>query len=75
MTRLYGGRTSSHVGKYVSRRKGLLDAIPHGRLIRGVIVVRTEDAQRVMEFLGSMGVEIHARTVTLTTEDRKRLGS
>ncbi len=42
--RLVGQRTSSHGGTYVYRRKGLLDEIPHVRLIRGVITVGTEDA-------------------------------
>ncbi len=42
--RLYGQWTSSHGGRYVYRRKGLLDEIPHLRLIRGVSIVRTEDA-------------------------------
>ncbi len=39
---LYVQRTSSHGGRYVYRRKGLLDEIPHVRLIRGVILVRME---------------------------------
>ncbi len=39
--RLVGQRTSSHGGKYVVRRKGLLDEVPHVRLIRGVILLRT----------------------------------
>ncbi len=33
---LYGQRTSSHGGKCVCQRKGLLDEIPHVRLIRGL---------------------------------------
>ena len=72
--RLYGQRTSSHGGKYVYRRKGLLDEIPYVRLIRGVVIVRTEDAGRVIEFLKGFRAEVHARTVTLTNEDRDRLG-
>ncbi len=50
--RLYGQRTSSHGGKYVYRRKGLLDEIPHVRLIRGVIIVRREDTGKVTRFMG-----------------------
>lgn len=67
--RFYGQRTSSHGGKYVYRRKGLLDEIPHVRLIRGVIIVRTEDAERVATFLGGLGAEVRARTVFLTAAD------
>ena len=56
------------------RRKGLLDEIPHVRLIRGVVIVRTEDAGRVTAFLEGFGAEVHARTVTLTRDDREKLG-
>lgn len=56
------------------RRKGLLDAIPHRGLIRGVVIERTEDAGRVVDLLGELGAEVHARTVTLTGEDREILG-
>ncbi len=72
--KLYGQRTSSHGGKYVYRRKGLLDEIPYVRLIRGVVIVRTEDAGRVLDLLGKFGTEVHARTVELTREDRGILG-
>ncbi len=68
--RLYGQRTSSHGGKYVYRRKGLLDEIPHVRLIRGVIIVRTEDAGRVSDFLTLCDAEVHTRAVKLSREDR-----
>ncbi len=73
--RLYGQRTSSHGGMYVVRRKGLLDEIPHLRLIRGVILVRTEDADGVANFLHKMAVETHMRRVMLTNANRKELGS
>ncbi len=72
--RLYGQRTSSHGGRYVVRRKGLLDEIPHVRRIRGVILVRTEDAERVTRFLKDWGAEATTRTVILREEDRERLG-
>ncbi len=73
--KLYGQRTSSHGGKYVYRRKGLLDEIPHVRLIRGVVIVRTEDATRVVEFLRKFHCEVHARTVHLDSQDRVDLES
>ena len=68
--RLYGQRTSSHGGKYVYRRKGLLDEIPHMRRIRGMVIVRTLDTKRVVEFLTSLGAEVQLRTVEPTEEDR-----
>jgi len=72
--RLYGQRTSSHGGKYVYRRKGLLDEVPHVRLIRGVVIVRTEDAARVAALLEDLRADVHARKVALTREDREAMG-
>ena len=72
--RLYGQETSSHGGRYRYRRRGLLDDIPHRRLIRGVLIVRTEDAGRVVELLRELGAEVHERRVELTREDRVALG-
>ncbi len=71
--RLYGQRTSSHGGKYTYWRPGLLDDIPYVRLIRGVIIVRTEDAIRVADFLEGLGSEVHKRKVELSKEDRDAL--
>ena len=73
MKRLYGQVTSSYGGKYAYRRKELLDEIPHRRLIWGVVIVRTEDAGRVVTLLEEMGAEVHARDVALTRGDRAAL--
>src|SRR3990170_8734849 len=67
--RLVGQATSSHGGKYAYRRKGLLDEIPRVRLIRGMIIVRTEDAGRVVALFEVMGVEVQARRVYLVAAD------
>jgi len=71
--RLYGQETSSHGGKYRYRRPGLLDGVPHRRLIRGVIVLKVEDEKRVVRLLRELGAEVHVRRVELTVEDRKVL--
>lgn len=39
-----------------------------------MVIVRTEDAGRVVELLRELGAEVHARTVTLTRKDRESLG-
>ena len=71
--RLYGQATSSHGARYRYRRRGLLDDIPHRRLIRGVLVLRAEDADRVAGWLRGLGAEVHIRWVELTEEDLTRL--
>lgn len=69
----YGQDTSSHQGKYRYHRHGLLDDIPHHRLIRQVIITRLEDAEKVIEFLKKHGATIYTRIVELTEEDYKIL--
>ena len=71
--RLYGQETSSHGGKYRYRRTGLLEGVPHKRLIRGVVVLREEDAKSVVRLLRELGAEVHVRRVELTMADRKAL--
>ena len=65
----YGQDTSSHHGKYRYRRPGILDNIPHHRIIRQVVIVRTEDAVSVVEFLEKYDALVHTRIVELTGED------
>lgn len=69
--RLYGQDTKSR--GYPVRRRGLLDDVPHTRLIRGVVVLRQEDAKAVRDLLDELGCEVHEQRVELTAEDRRRL--
>ncbi|MFT7880920.1 MAG: hypothetical protein ABXS91_11070 [Sulfurimonas sp.] len=71
--KLYGQKTSSHKGKYHYRRKGLLDEIPAHRLIRGVIIVREKDSEKVISFLEGYDTEIFSRRVELAPDDVKLL--
>ena len=67
----YGQETSSHHGKYRYRRHGLMDEIPYNKLIRGAIIIRTDDVGRVTEFLEQHSAEYHVRVVELTERDRE----
>ena len=67
--KFYGQETRSHGGKYHYRRKGLLDGIPHIKLIRGVIIVSKENTDRVVQFLREYNAEFYVRDVTLLPED------
>src|SRR3990170_580171 len=69
--RLYGQATSSHGGRYRYRRRGLLDDLPHRRLIRCVLILRAEDADRVAGWLRELGAEVHVRRGGLTEEGRQ----
>ncbi len=70
----YGQETSSHHGKYKYRRTGILDEIPHNKLIRGVIIVKSEEANKVIEFLEKQFAQYHIRVVELSKEDCIALG-
>ncbi len=72
--KLYGQKTSSHKGRYHYRRKGILDEIPSHRLIRGVIVVRKKDEERILSFLREYDTEIFVRKVKLNDDDLTVLG-
>jgi len=67
--RFYGQNTSSGKGKYCYRRRGLLDEIPHRKLLRGVIIIQQEHLKIVLDFLASYEAEVHVREVTLSQED------
>ena len=72
--KFYGQDTSSWQGRYHYHRHGLLDDIPYHKLLRGVIIIKDEDATEVLEFLRIYDAEVHVRTIELSEEDRKILG-
>jgi len=45
---LFGYLDNSNKGSYQYKRKGILDEIPHSRLLRGAIIVRTADQNKVI---------------------------
>jgi len=71
--KFYGQDTYSHGGKYFHHKRGLLEDIPHVRLIRGVLIFSKHDARKVIRFLREFNAEIHVREVTLTGEDKRSL--
>lgn len=71
--KLYGQNTRTHHGKYTYHKHGLLEEIPHIRLIRGVIIVRRQDAPKVEAFLKEYKAEYYIRTIELEPGDRKKL--
>ena len=70
----YGQETSSHHGKYRYRRHGFLDEIPYNKLIRGIIIIQTDDVGQVTEFLEQYSAEYHVRVVELTERDHEVMG-
>ena len=71
--KFYGQDSSSWHGKYRYHRKGLMDDIPHRKLLRGVIVINPMDLETVLEFLEGYNAQVHVREVKLTEMDKKTL--
>ena len=71
--RFYGQETSAQKGKYRYRRKGLLDQIPHRKLLRGVIIIRESDLGTVMNLLIEWNAVVDQRIIEPTEEDLKML--
>ena len=70
---LYGQETSSWGGKYSYRRPGLLDGASHRKLLRGVLILRERDAERVLEFLRGWKPQVEVRSVRANEEDVRAL--
>ena len=51
-----------------------MEDIPHRKLLRGVIILRKDDRDKVLDFLGSYSLTWHVREVKLTPEDEEKLG-
>ena len=71
---LYGQKTSTHHGKYVYRKRGILDDIPYRKLIRGVFVIQDKDKKWIIDFLERFSAEYYVRVVELTEEDCEIMG-
>lgn len=71
--KLYGREVTTHKGRYHYRTRGLLDEIPHRKLIRGVLIIRPEDEEVLVEFLEKYEAEYYAREIVLTPEDKEIL--
>ena len=71
--RFYGDNTTTWKGKYRYHRNGLLDGIPHRKIAKGVIIIRSSDLERVKDYVRDRVEEIHVRTIVLTEEDIRAL--
>ena len=50
-----------------------MEDIPHVKLIRGVILVLEDDAEKVIDFLKDFKAEYHVRKAVLTQKDLEKL--
>ena len=69
----YGYTDRSHNYRYEYHRKGFINNFPYIKPLRGVIIVRKEDAKEIISFLKSYKAEIYARDIILLEEDLRKL--
>lgn len=67
--KFYGQETSSWEGRYKYRRRGLLDEIPHRKLLRGVVILRKGNLEKVLDFLREWKAEVEVRRIYPAPED------
>lgn len=54
---LFGFTDNSNKGTYMYKRGGVLSSIPHKRVIRGAIIVKEKDGERVISVLKSYKIK------------------
>ena len=57
--------------RYRYHRHGLLEDMPHGKFLRGVLLMKESDAGKVVECLRKFSAEFYTGTVELTPDDEK----
>ncbi len=71
--KLYGYNNSSHYGKYHSRIPGFLDGIRYIKYANGVILVRSENSDLVVEYLKENGARIYKWEVPISRKEESDL--
>ncbi len=70
---LHGYKDYSNKGKYFYKREGLLNKIVYIQLMRGVFIIKKEDAEKFISLLERYKISYHVREVILTPQDTKDL--
>lgn len=71
---LHGYKDYSNKGRYFYEKEGLLKKIPYIQLMRGVFIIKKEDAEKFISLLKRYKIIYHVREVVLTPQDVNDLG-
>lgn len=71
--KFYGYKDRSNKGKYTYERKGILSKYPHIKIRRGLIIVRMEDTEKIIDILEKHNAEIFMREIILLHKDMQEL--
>ncbi len=70
---LNGWKDKSQYSKYTYNRKGLINDIPHIIVNRCVLIVKKEDAHKLISFFKENDVTVFVRDIVLDVSDLKNL--
>jgi len=73
MQKFYGQYSTSWNGKYKYHRHDFLEDIPQRKNLRGVLILRKQDSEKVLGFLKSYSLTLHVREIKLTPDDKEIL--
>lgn len=73
--KLYGYTDKSNNGQYEYYRPGLLDKIPSRKLVRGVVIVRRQNANKVIDLMNDYNVKAYRRKIDLMPDDLEILSN
>ena len=62
---LFGYIDNSNKGNYRYKRSGVLESIPHLRLLKGVIVVKIKDKKKITSILNKHRVDYMVFNITI----------
>lgn len=69
----YGYTDKSNKGRYCYERLGFISKFRHINLLRGLIIVRLEDSEEVMNFLRKYNADVFMREIVLLHSDVQKL--
>ena len=71
--KLNGWKDKSQYSKYTYNREGILSSIPQILVNRCVLIVRKEDAGKIISFLNENNAEVFVREIILKRSDIEKL--
>ena len=71
--KFYGYTDKSNKGKYTYERKGLITRYPYIKIQRGLIIVRMDDFEEIIDILEKHGAEVFMREIILLHKDTEIL--
>lgn len=70
---IYGYTDNSNNNAYQYKRKGILSQIPHLRLLKGALVIKKEDMDKIKPVLKKYKVKYRVYNISIKKSDLKKI--